>query len=205
MLTTSKILKTGREKNSFDYIFFILCIFLVFSYFFKPLRLFFDPISSVKWLKSGSCFVVDSKDSMGCSFGKPLIMNNGKNFEGWFYTREKIDLGNKYSKILVLEKNTNKVIGIASYSSPHFVYVEALVSKKVSMGVHSEALGKTAITRGDNKEISLDEIDFLNSDSEWFTIGDNHGIPWDWSVGGNKENILKVSSFDSYVVLVWKK
>lgn len=205
MLTTSKILKTGRQRSSFDHVFLFLCFFLIFSHFFKPVSLFFDPISSLKWLKSGSCSIEDPEDLTDCSFAKPLIINNGKNLEGWFYAKKKIDLGDKHSKILVLDKNTNTVIGVGSYSSPHFVYVESLVNKDVSIGVHSETLGRTAVAKGDNKEVFLTQIDFLESDSEWFTIGDNQGLPWDWSVGLSQENILKISNFNSYVVLVWKK
>ena len=205
MLTTSKILKTRKRGQSFDHVFLLLCLFLIFSYFFKPVSLFFDPISSLKWLKSGSCSIEASGDLIDCSFAKPLIINSGKNTEGWFYTKKKIDLGDEHSKILVLDKNTNTVIGVGSYSSPHFVYIKFLVNEDVSIGVHSETLGRTAIAKGDNEKGFLTEVDFLESDSEWFTIGDSQGLPWDWSVGLSQENILKVSNFNSYVVLVWKK
>ena len=205
MLTEFKILKTSQNKRNFDYVFLTLSCFLVLSYFFHPFKFLFDPISSIKWLRSGTCLLAEEEVSMDCSFGKPLLINSGDNFKGWFYTKKRIDKENKYSKILVLDKNTKKVIGVANNVNPYLVYVNGLNNEDISIGIHSETLGKTAVTKSNNQNVFIEKSDLLNSVSNWFTVGDSNDLPWDWEVGKNEGNILKIENFDAYVVLVWKK
>lgn len=203
MLSRSTLLRT--EKENFNYIFLFLSCFLVFSYFFDFFKFLINPISAIKWFKTQSCAVEESDSLLNCSFARPLIVSKGKNFEGWFYVSQKINWEKgENSKILVLDENGKNVIGIADFHSSQLVYVKGLLNNNSEIAIHSQTLSETMIAKGFREKVLIEDFNSSDLISEWFTVGDSRGLPWDWYVAKNEGSFLNVNSFDSYVVLVWK-
>ncbi|MBG98314.1 hypothetical protein CL659_04270 [bacterium] len=203
MLTRSTLLR--KEKENFNYVFLFLSCFLIFVYFFDFFKFLINPISALKWFKTGSCLVEEGDASLSCSFARPLMVREGRNFEGWFYVSQKINWEKgKKSKILVLDKDGKNVIGIADFHSPHLVSIKSLLHEDSELAIHSQTLSETMIAKGFTERAIIENFNSSDLISEWFTVGDTRDLLWDWYVGKNEGDILNIESFDSYVVLVWK-
>ena len=71
------------------------------------------------------------------------------------------------------------------------------------IAIHSQTLSETMIAKGFREKVLIEDFNSSDLISEWFTVGDSRGLPWDWYVAKNEGSFLNVNSFDSYVVLVW--